>query len=97
MLNIETKEKSYFEFTLGKAKKVYRIPLAADLEVGEYIDLMKIVNTDDSDTFGIALAVTDFLRRYMDDKVDSLTQSEISAIFNAWQEECANSGQPVGE
>lgn len=97
MLNIEVGKVREMEFTLGKSKKVYKIPLAAHLPIDVIAEFRQFANADDLSDFDALTFEIKFLRRFMGDVVDTLTADTVAKIFEAWREECENDGQPVGE
>jgi len=88
----------FMEFTIGKSKKVYRMPLAASMPMSVAVKFAEIATLDD-DAQGAESAKLqlNLLRRYVGDEADELTSAQVAEIFNAWAEESNAQGATPGE
>lgn len=88
---IERDSVQYFEFTIGKAKTVHKIPLAACLP---YPFMRRVMTVDGDKSFALEL-LHEFCPEL--EKDEKLSFATIMAIYNAWNEASANDGISSGE
>ena len=98
--NFSNAEAEFLEFTIGKSKKVHRLPLASHMP----LDMLRAVGRaaaipDEAERAAASIdAELDILRSYLGEEVAStLTGDIVNAIFSAWAEESAASGADLGE
>ena len=94
MRKFGTDKPEFMAFTLGDAKKVYKIPLAASMPADAILKLQEAYNEGAAAAFRYQL---DLLRKYMGDAVEKLTAGDISDIYKAWEEESGTQGAEPGE
>ena len=87
------------EFTLGKSKKVYKLPLAASMPMGTLKRMTAIASIEGEEQQGAAALELEFdiLREYIGEAADKLTGKEVNEIFTAWREESDKQGASAGE
>jgi hypothetical protein len=92
MRKFGTDAPEFLSFTLGDDDTVYNLPLAASLPMSTLLDLQEAAAKGEAERYQLEL-----LRTYIGDKVDSLTVADVTAIYQAWNEESAKQGATAGE
>lgn len=81
-------------FTMGEAKKVYKMPLAASMPADMILGLQEAYQKGSAAAFRYQI---EMLRKYIGDAVDKLTAGDIRDIFKAWEQESAEQGAEAEE
>lgn len=95
MRKFGTDKPEFMAFTMGEAKKVYKIPLSASMLAEELVELQEAYNEGDAAVLRYQLKL---LKKYMGDSAaDKLTTGDMKKIFDAWAEESTKQGAEPGE
>ena len=94
MRKFGTDKPEFMAFTLGDAKKVYKMPLAASMPADAILGLQEAYNAGSAEAFRYQI---ELLRKYIGDAAGKLTAGDIGDIFRAWEEESAGQGAEAEE
>jgi len=94
MRTFGTDSPRFMAFKLAGDKTTYKIPLAASMPMSELLELSDAAAKGGAH---VLRAQLDLLRKYIGDRADTLTASEVAEVFTAWNEDSADEGASVPE
>lgn len=99
MRQFGTDAPDFLSFTLGKSKKVYKLPLGTSLPFDYAVRFAEIAAIDDAEEQGLESIKLqkEILDRYIGEDAKDLTTAQVTEIFEAWAEEGNKSGVSQGE
>lgn len=94
MRKFGTDKQEFMAFTLGNAKKEYKLPLAASMPADELLELYAAYQEGEREAFESQMKL---LHRYIGDAASKLTAGDVRDIFEAWTEDSGEQGAEPGE